>query len=114
MAEASDIELMEEYDLEATSEGTGSSEAGSDTERRRPFKLDDGRRPRGAEDEAEEDEGEEEAGDEQYAALRATVVDIVSAIGGLEETETPDGFRLVYVVGDDVLREYVARTMQCS
>ncbi|CEH17318.1 DNA topoisomerase I-interacting protein [Ceraceosorus bombacis] len=106
MDSESDIELMEEYDLEATSEGTGSSEADSEMERggRRAFQLNKDAHRSGSEELEGDEDDEREAGDEQYAALRATVVDIVSAIGGLEETDTPDGIRLVYIVGDDVLR----------
>lgn len=47
------------------------------------------------------------AGAEYEAALRSTVVDIVSALGGIEEVVTEDGgLEEKYVLGDDCLREY--------
>lgn len=53
--------------------------------------------------------GVAEVGEEEYRELRATVVEIVSALGGLEESVTEQGtLESVYVLGDDVLREWFA------
>lgn len=47
----------------------------------------------------------EEISDEHYAAIRSTVIDITTALGGLEEDVDENGnIRKVYAIGDECLR----------
>lgn len=67
----------------------------------------------GSEDESEstgsrdesEDDVPEEITEEHYEAIRSTVIDIVTALGGLEEIVDENGnVEMVYSIGDECLR----------
>lgn len=54
---------------------------------------------------SDSDDEPREITEEHYKALRATVVDIVTALGGLEDIALSDGsIETVYAIGDDCLR----------
>lgn len=85
-----DLELLEEYDLEHDSDDSRS----------------DGER--GVRDDAYEDEAHANTPEEVEAAInevKGTVVEVVSALGGLEDVEVEGKIETVYVLGDDCLRE---------
>lgn len=132
-----ELELIEEHDLEASSQDSRSdiessrrrnkknSTTNTSTSRRRrklgpnddPFASDndslisasdqdpDPYNPDNQQDqEAEQDE--EATRDSHFQLLKSTVIDITSALGGIEE-RLDDRDRIVkeYVIGDDCLRE---------
>lgn len=87
-----DLELLEEYDLEHDTDDSR-SDAG------RRSDGDDG-------DSSQEGEHDPEALEGAIRELTARVVEVISALGGVEEKEREDGsIESVYVVGDDCLRE---------
>ncbi|MCO5549530.1 hypothetical protein L7F22_003002 [Adiantum nelumboides] len=63
---------------------------------------------RDTEEDSEEEGSEsenEEISDEHYAAIRSTVIDITTALGGLEEDIDENGnIRKIYAIGDECLR----------
>lgn len=86
-----DLELLEEYDLEHDTDDSRS---------------DAGRRSDGDDGDSAEGEHDPEALEEAITELKARVVEVVSALGGVEEKEREDGsIESVYVIGDDCLRE---------
>ena len=93
---SSSLEKYDGYDSEdenevyTESEGESISLASQDT--------DDG-------EEGDSDDEPEAISDEHYAAIRTTVIDITSALGGLEEETDENGkISKVYVIGDECLR----------
>lgn len=84
-----DLELLEEYDLEHDDDSDDSRS--------------DGQRGAGqlSDDEIQSPEDVEAV----FAELKTITVEILSALGGLEESEGEQGLEMHYVVGDDCLRE---------
>lgn len=92
-----DLELLEEYDLPHDD----SDDSRSDGERR----ADEDDAPKMTKEELEQ----------IYQEVKATVVEVVSALGGLEErqSEVDDSIVVGYIIGDDCLREFKGHT-RCS
>lgn len=94
-----DLELLQQYDLgheinESESDASGLGESRSSGARN--------------DDNDDNDDGLDEQVDldAAVAEIRTIVVEVVSALGGLEEQQTSEGFiESVYVVGDDCLSE---------
>ncbi|CAO1638257.1 unnamed protein product [Parajaminaea phylloscopi] len=88
-----DLELLEEYDLENESDES-ESQAGP-SRRSKDSRWGDA-----------QDDGEDEVDlDTAMAEIKTTVVEVVSALGGIEEQETAKGtIESIYVIGDDCLR----------
>lgn len=83
MDDLDELELFDQHDLE--DESSVGSRSGSDA---------------GSDDE----EDAHTISEEQYYQLKCTVVDIITAMGGLEEELGEDGnVKMVYVVGDECL-----------
>lgn len=134
-----ELELIEEHDLEASSQDSRSdiessrrrnkknSTTNTSTSRRRrrklgpnddPFASDndslisasdqdpDPYNPDNQQDQEGEQQDEEATRDSHFQLLKSTVIDITSALGGIEE-RLDDRDRIVkeYVIGDDCLRE---------
>lgn len=77
-----ELELFDQHDLDNNSEASGSgTDSGSDDE-----------------------EDAHAISEEQYYSLKCTVVDIITAMGGLEEELGEDGnVKMIYTIGDECL-----------
>lgn len=127
-----ELELIEEHDLELTSQDsrsdnearrrTNTKSKKSTTKRRNqdsncdPFASDNDDDLVSASDQepdpygSQQEDGETEQSrqDSHFQLLKATVIDITSALGGLEERMDDNGKIISeYIIGDDCLREYL-------
>ncbi|PWN18693.1 hypothetical protein BCV69DRAFT_284988 [Microstroma glucosiphilum] len=83
-----DLELLEEYDLEHDGDSDDSRSDGQ----------------RGAGELSDDEVQSPEDVEAVFAELKTITVEILSALGGLEESEGEQGLEMHYVVGDDCLR----------
>lgn len=80
-----DLELFDEHDLLSSGEYSSDSESSGSR--------------------SDHDDEPQQYSEEHIQAIRTTVIDIVTALGGIEEEQLPDGtIRSVYIIGDDCLR----------